>query len=145
MDKKNINKKILLAEGFAPSRKIMTEILNILGYDFHTVATGYEVILSLKKSKYDLILLDLELPEFDGFETIEHIRRNLSFPDNTIPVLALTNKDFSSEFSQTYKNEGFDGVIVKPFSLDDFDKMIQDILQKKPVAEKVTITNKEEL
>jgi CheY-like chemotaxis protein len=144
MENQKTNKRILLAEGFAPSRNIMTEILNILGYDFVTVSTGYEIIMMLKKSKFDLILLDLELNEFDGFETIEHIRRNLNYPDNAIPVLALTNKDFSSEFSQTYKEEGFDGVIVKPFSLDELDKAIQDILFKKTESQKVIIPNKKE-
>jgi len=144
MEFKNTNKQILLAEGFAPSREIMTQILTILGYDFVTVSTGYEVILSLKKERFDLILLDLELPEFDGFETIEHIRRNMNFPENATPVLAMTNKDFSSEFSQTYKDEGFDGVIVKPFSLDDLDKTIQEVLTKKTATEKVIIPNRKE-
>jgi two-component system OmpR family response regulator len=144
MEFKNTNKQILLAEGFAPSREIMTQILTILGYDFVTVSTGYEVILTLKKERFDLILLDLELPEFDGFETIEHIRRNMNFPENATPVLAMTNKDFSSEFSQTYKDEGFDGVIVKPFSLDDLDKTIQEVLNKKTATEKVIIPNRKE-
>jgi|APLow6443716910_1056828.scaffolds.fasta_scaffold248291_1 CheY-like chemotaxis protein len=144
MEFQNTNKKILLAEGFAPSREIMTQILTILGYDFATVSTGYEVILTLKKERFDLILLDLELHEFDGFETIEHIRRNMNFPENTIPVLAMTNKDFSSEFSQTYKEEGFDGVIVKPFSLDDLDRTIQEVLNKKTATEKVIVPNRKE-
>ena len=128
MNYKTADKRILLAEGFAPSRNVMAEILKVLGYNYETAGTGYDVILLIKNSKFDLILLDLELPQFDGFETIEHIRRNLNYPENAIPVVAMTNKDFSSEFDQTYKEEGFDGLIIKPFSLDDLDTMINEIL-----------------
>ena len=128
MNNKTTDKKILLAEGFTPSRNVMVEILKVLGYKYKTAATGYDVILSIKNNKFDLILLDLELPQFDGFETIEHIRRNLNYPENVIPVVAMTNRDFSSEFNQTYKEEGFDGLIIKPFSLDDLDSIIKEIL-----------------
>jgi CheY-like chemotaxis protein len=128
MNKKSTYKKILLAEGFAPSRDVMTEILNVLGYEYQAASNGYEVILLIKNQSFDLILLDLELPQFDGFETIEHIRRNLDYPENAVPVVAMTNKDFSSEFNQTYKEEGFDGLIIKPFSLDELDLVIKEVL-----------------
>ena len=136
MNSKTADKKILLAEGFTPSRNVMAEIIKVLGYKHETAATGYDVILSIKNNKFDLILLDLELPQFDGFETIEHIRRNLDYPENAIPVVAMTNKDFSSDFDQTYKEEGFDGLIIKPFSLDDLDYMINEILFSPKKSEK---------
>lgn len=136
MNNKNADKKILLAEGFAPSRNVMVEILKVLGYKYKTADTGYDVILSIKNNKFDLMLLDLELPQFDGFETIEHIRRNLNYPENAIPVVAMTNRDFSSDFNQTYKEEGFDGLIIKPFSLDDLDHIIKEILFRPKKREK---------
>jgi CheY-like chemotaxis protein len=52
--------KILLAEDFEPSRNIMSEILSALGYEYETVANGYDVIFALKDKKFDLILLDLK-------------------------------------------------------------------------------------
>ncbi len=125
----NKNKRILLAEGFFAGRKIMSDIIKLLGYDFKSADNGYDVILLLKNEPFDLVLLDLELKQSDGFETIEHIRRNFDYPINTIPVIAMTNKDFSSDFNQTYKDEGFDGVIEKPFSLDDLDFIIKDVLR----------------
>jgi len=130
---------ILLAEGFPAGRKIMLDILEMLGYKYKTAKTGYEVILALKNETFDLILLDLELPEYDGFETIEHIRRNLNYPENAVPVIAMTNRDFSSDFNETYKNEGFDGIIVKPFSFDDLDEIIKKVLYKTVTKHKKTI------
>lgn len=135
------NKTILLAEGFPAGRDIMLEILTMLGYNYKTAKTGYEVILALKNESFDLVLLDLELPEYDGFETIEHIRRNLGYPENAIPVIAMTNRDFSSDFNETFKDEGFDGIILKPFSLDDLDEIIKKILFKSS-KNKITISQK---
>ena len=125
------NKRILLAEGFEPSRKVMTEILKLLGWQYDTADNGYDVILALKDKKIDLLLLDLELPQLDGFETIEHIRRKLDYPINTIPVVAMINRDFSSDFNQTYKDEGFDEIVIKPFSIDELDEKIKEIFYKK--------------
>ena len=136
MDSKTKNKRILLAEGFDPSRKVMVEILKVLGYNYDTCETGYDVVFALKNNSYDLILLDLQMTQFDGFETIEHIRRNLNYPENAIPVIAMTNKDFSSDFNQTYKEEGFDGLIVKPFSLDELEMKIKEILFHPRTSEK---------
>jgi len=125
------NKKILLAEGFEPSRKVILEILKMLGWEYDTANTGYDVILALKEKRFDLLLLDLELPQFDGFETIEHIRRKMDYPVNTIPVMAMINRDFASDFNQTYEDEGFDEIIIKPFSIDELDRKIKDIFHRK--------------
>lgn len=126
----NKKKKILVAEDFEPARKIMADILSALGYDYETVENGFDVIFALKKSAFDAILLDLQMPLLDGFETIEHIRRNMGYPVNAIPVVAMTGRDFGSELSQTYKDEGFNGVIQKPFSLDKLDDLLKRLLDK---------------
>jgi len=139
-DKKNKkNKTILLAEGFPAGRRIMIDILKMLGYNYKIAENGFEVILLLKKEKIDLILLDLELSQFDGFETLEHIRRNLDYPINAIPVIAMTNRDFSENFNQTYREEGFDDIIVKPFSLNDLDNTIKRILLNPQITKEKTI------
>jgi len=124
-------KRILLAEGFKPSEKVMAEILKMLGWGYDTANNGYDVILALKDKRFDLLLLDLELPQLDGFETIEHIRKKLEYPINTIPVMAMINRDFSSDFNQTYKDEGFDEIIVKPFSIDELDEKIKELFYRK--------------
>ena len=129
------NYKILLAEDFEPGRRIMSEILDALGYDFETAANGYDVIFAMKDTDFDLLLLDLQMPILDGFETLEHIRRNMSYPKNAIPIIAMTGRDYASELYQTYKEEGFDGVIEKPFSLDSLDNLLKNTLEKKVTKE----------
>ena len=130
----NTNKKILLAEDFAPARKIMSEILTALGYEHETAANGFEVIFALKESEFGLILLDLQMPLLDGFETLEHVRRNFSYPKNTTPIIAMTGREYASELVSTFEDEGFDGVIEKPFSLDTLDNLIKSILEEKSLS-----------
>ena len=129
------NKLILIAESFVPAREIISEIIDMLGYEHKHVTNGFQLILELKKRNTSLILLDLELSQYNGFEAIEHIRRKLDYPKNTVPVIAMVNKDFSSNFNDTYKEEGFDDIIVKPFSLDDLTEKIESVLLKKSEKE----------
>ncbi len=129
--------KILLAEDFEPGRKIMSEILDALGYEYETAANGFDVIFAMKETDFDLILLDLQMPMLDGFETLEHIRRNLNYPKNVIPVIAMTGREYASELNQTYKEEGFDGIIEKPFSLDTLDQMLKKVLNESKDKERV--------
>lgn len=129
-------KKILVAEDFKPARKIMADILSALGYEYETAENGFDVLFALKKTAFDIILLDLQMPLLDGFETIEHIRRNTGYPVNAIPVVAMTGKDLAPELEQTYKDEGFDAVIQKPFSLDQLDDLLKEMIEKSPKTEK---------
>jgi len=132
----SVKHKILIAEDFEPSRKIMTEILGALGYDYKTASNGYEVIFAMKDEHFDCILLDLQMPVLDGFETLEHIRRNMSYPKNIIPVIAMTGREYASELNQTYKDEGFDGVIEKPFSLNRLDTVLKEAILDSKVPQK---------
>ncbi len=133
MDKK---KKILVAEDFEPARKIMADILSALGYEYETAKNGFDVIFALKNTHFDAVLLDLQMPMLDGFETIEYIRRNLGYPVNAIPVIAMTGNDYVSQLNHTYEGEGFDEVIEKPFSLDRLDTLLENVLTKSSKKEK---------
>jgi CheY-like chemotaxis protein len=122
--------KILVVEDFEPSREIISEILEALGYDYNTANNGYEAVLTLKSQDFDLILMDIQMPLLNGFETTEHIRRNLNYPQNTIPIVAMTGWEHASDLNQTYKEENFDGIIVKPFSMDKLDETIKKYIGK---------------
>ena len=123
--------KILIAEDFEPSRNVISDIMESLGYEFETAKNGFDAIFALKNGNFDLILMDIQMPMLNGFETTEHIRRNLIYPKNTIPIIVMTGWEHASELSQTYKDEGFDGFIEKPFSLDELDEILKKVLNGK--------------
>ncbi len=131
MDKFNAQltkKNILVADGFSPGRLVLSEVLNIFGYNHKTVSGAKELILHLNTCETDLVLLDLNLRGFDGFEVIEHIRRNLNYPRNIVPVVAMADEHFAENLDLTYDREGFAAVIRKPFSLDELDYTLHSIL-----------------
>ena len=68
----------------------------------------------LKKNNYDIILMDLVMPEMDGLETTRKIRKELQSPKNEIPILALTASVVKSEIDKCYA-AGMNGFIPKPF------------------------------
>ena len=109
----------------------MSDILESLGYLYETVKDGYEAFLALRDRHFDLILMDIQMPNLNGFEAAEFIRRTLSYPKNAIPIIVMTGWEFASEISKTYKEEGFDGFIKKPFSIDTLDELLDELLQNK--------------
>jgi len=82
-------KKILLVEDDPLIIKIYSSRLEQDGFEVEVASRGNEVIRKLKEQKYDLVLLDLVLPELTGFEILEKIRKEKEFSD--LKVLVLSN------------------------------------------------------
>jgi PAS domain S-box-containing protein len=83
--------RILLAEDNATNQKVALRMLEKLGLRADAVANGYEAIRALETIEYDLVLMDCQMPELDGFEAARWIRDPLSrVLDHQIPVIAMT-------------------------------------------------------
>ena len=80
--------RILLAEDNASSQKVALMMLKRLGYRADTVANGIEALEALERQHYDLVLMDVRMPEMDGLEATRVIRRRL--PNNGPKVIAIT-------------------------------------------------------
>jgi PAS domain S-box-containing protein len=86
------NTKILLAEDVPTNQEVAIGILNKFGYNSVTAcANGHEVIHALEKSEFDLILMDIQMPEMDGLQTTVIIRDcGSSVLQHSIPIIAMT-------------------------------------------------------
>jgi len=126
-----MNYKVLVVEDFAPARKSFQDILEVLGCTYVLAADGLEAIHKLRNNTFDVILMDLQMPILNGFETTEHIRRNLPYPSNTIPIIIMTGWDYAEDLSDTYKDEGFDGFLQKPFSLEALENELKEVIENK--------------
>ncbi len=83
--------QILLADDFAINRRIFAQMIAELGYPVTAVENGRAALNALQAQRFDLLLLDIEMPELDGWETARRIRRGEVLPENqTIPIIALT-------------------------------------------------------
>ena len=108
--------KILLAEDNSINQKVATGILNKLGYQIDIANNGVEAIRALEQQKYDLVLMDIQMPEMDGVETTQQIHKR--WPENQRPfIIAMTAHALKGD-KEKYLSLGMDGYISKPVKID---------------------------
>jgi CheY-like chemotaxis protein len=129
-------KRILIAEDDFVNQKLITHSLNSTGVAFDIAGNGQEAIDMLKTARYDLILMDINMPEMDGFEATEIIRREM---DKDIPIIAMTGWSSRTE-GDKFAKTGMNGVLSKPFGLEALFKTLDEVLQpeNKVVVEEMT-------
>jgi CheY-like chemotaxis protein len=106
--------EILIAEDNIINQKLIVKILSKLGYSPDTAADGVEVLNMLKKKKYDLILMDIQMPNMDGIEATHAIRRE----NAQIPFIVAMTANAFDEDRQNCINAGMTDYLAKPFKLE---------------------------
>jgi len=118
--------KILVAEDNFINQKLIQRVLFKLGYETDLAETGLEVLKMMEQHHYNLILMDVQMPEMDGLEAVQNIRKqNYKQPY----VIAMT-ANAMPEDRETCINAGMDDYIDKPMKLDK----LTDALKKAAVA-----------
>ena len=118
--KKNLFKKarILIAEDNSVNQTVILALLKQLGLQGRAVGNGHEVIAALAESTFDLILMDCQMPEMDGFETtmrIRQIEKNQS--KAPMPIVALTANVFKEDRDRCLES-GMNDFLSKPIRKD---------------------------
>ena len=104
--------RILLAEDNAINQMLVTAMLRKSGHAVEAVANGRLAVEAVATRDFDMVLMDMQMPEMDGVEAARTIR-SLPSPRNRIPIIALT-ADVMSEHRSHYLEAGIDGVVPKP-------------------------------
>jgi signal transduction histidine kinase/ActR/RegA family two-component response regulator len=91
------------------------------------VENGKLAIQKLEGSSFDLVLLDLQMPEMDGYETTAYIRNEMQPPQKMIPIIALTANATKTEKEKCLK-AGMNGYLSKPFRIDDLIAQIHTVI-----------------
>ncbi len=125
-DNKETNRILLVEDNFA-NRYVIKEMLKEYNLQIDEAENGKEAIEKLKSDSYDLILLDIQMPVMDGYETFKKIREELKL--NT-PVIALTAKALKDEVDE-FKELGFDGILIKPIVYQKFIETLQKFIELK--------------
>ncbi len=110
LDTENKNIRVLVAEDIALNQLLMRTLLDDFGFDCDIAANGRIAVEKLKANKYDIILMDLQMPEMNGFEATEYIRHEMH---SEIPIIALT-ADVTTVDLAKCKFVGIDDYIPKP-------------------------------
>ncbi len=115
---------ILLVEDNLVSQQVAARILGKQGYSVTSVANGLEALVAWETQKFDLILMDLQMPEMDGIETTLFIRRMERLSGAHIPIIALTAHAMAGDRQSCFA-AGMDGFVTKPVRSSDLLAEIQ--------------------
>ncbi len=95
---------------------------------------------ALREQKIDLILMDITMPDVDGFEATKHIRTRLKEPINHTPIIAMTAAAFVGDKEKCLA-AGMNDYISKPFSAEDLLQKITQLLPKQPLEQKASFSD----
>ncbi|MDH5559905.1 MAG: ATP-binding protein [Deltaproteobacteria bacterium] len=115
--------KILVAEDNKMNQKLIKKVLSKLGYESRLAENGFEAVLALRKEHFDLILMDLQMPEMDGQEAAKMIRQE-SGENNDLKIIALT-ANIVDGIKESCLESGMDDYMAKPLRIDKLAAMLQ--------------------
>jgi signal transduction histidine kinase/CheY-like chemotaxis protein len=105
--------KILLAEDNAVNQRVAQRILEKAGHSVIVVDNGRKALEEFDRQRFDLILMDVQMPEMDGFEATAAIREREDWSANRTPIIALTAHAMSGDRERCLQS-GMDGYVQKP-------------------------------
>lgn len=116
-------KKILIAEDDQGIREMLEIALKAKHYSYQSTGNGREALSMIDQEKFDLILLDIMLPEYDGFQIMEYVH------PKKIPVIFMTAKGALADRIKGL-NLGADDYIVKPFDISELFARVNAVLRR---------------
>ncbi len=124
-------KHLLLAEDNALNAEIATAILEDAGFTVDTVSDGAEAVTRIETTPagtYDLILMDIQMPNMNGYEAAQRIRAIKDAERSTIPIIAMTANAFE-ENRQAALSAGMNGHLAKPIEIPKLMELLSKALQ----------------
>ncbi len=121
--------KILVAEDNSLNQKIATFLLEKDGAEVTIVFNGLEAVQQLEERTFDVVLMDLQMPEMDGYETASHIRNVLKIE---IPIIALSASNFDDEVKKCHES-GMNACITKPIDIHKLNALILELKQDQKI------------
>lgn len=142
----NVPKKVeqlnvLLVEDNYLNQVLATKVLTNWKWNVEVAENGLVAVEKLQKNNYDLILMDIQMPEMDGYEATRYIRKKLAPPKSTTPIIAMTAHAISGEIERC-EQTGMNGYISKPFNEDNLYSKILTVLNIKTTMDENLTSDK---
>jgi CheY-like chemotaxis protein len=133
------NARVLLAEDNPVNQRLTLRQLKKLGFHADAVANGREVLQAMTQVPYDIILMDCQMPEMDGYETSRAIRRNADGNTGPAPyIIALTANAMLGDRDKCL-GSGMNDYLPKPLDLADLEGVLERALAKlQPIEEEIS-------
>src|SRR5215218_10597818 len=117
--------RVLVVDDEAPITELLSTALRYMGYEVTTAQTGSAALESASRTPPDLVVLDVMLPDIDGFEVCRRLREDGDF----VPVIFLTARDAEDDRVTGFIRGG-DDYVTKPFSLEELTLRIAALLRR---------------
>ncbi|GAB3023211.1 hybrid sensor histidine kinase/response regulator [Spirosoma pulveris] len=116
--------RVLVVEDNLMNQKLVLQVLKHLGYQGQVAENGRKAIDILQETTFDIILMDLQMPVMDGYETTRYIRSDINA---TVPIIAMTAHALPSEKEECLK-AGMNDFLSKPFQIEELQQLIRPFL-----------------
>ncbi len=121
--------RVLVADDNEINQVVACKFLQKLGCQVEVARTGYEAVEAISRTAYDVILMDCEMPEMDGYEATREIRRREDGTLTHLPIMALTGH-ISDEDAVKCRQAGMDKVLTKPLTLPALRSSLKELLRQ---------------
>jgi CheY-like chemotaxis protein len=118
--------RILLAEDNLVNQKVALRMLSRLGYEADVVGNGAEALQALRHEQYDVVFMDVQMPEMDGLEATRCIRQDMSIVHRPY-IIAMTAAAMQLDREKCLE-AGMDDFVAKPTRLEDLTQALQRLL-----------------
>jgi two-component system, chemotaxis family, chemotaxis protein CheY len=122
--------RILIIDDEREILDLLWEVLREAGHDCFCAENGLIGFRALEQSQFDLVVMDLVMPEAEGIETIVKIRRTGSH----IPILAISGAFLAvpGDLLDMAADLGADRILAKPFQIEEFKRVVEELLAGRP-------------
>jgi len=122
--------EILLAEDNVVNQQLAVRLLEKRGHAVTVASNGSEALALLKKSKFDLVLMDVQMPVMDGFQATAAIRQQESATGKHLPIIAMTAHAMQGDRERCLK-VGMDAYLTKPVHAAELTAVLDDMMRSK--------------
>jgi two-component system, sensor histidine kinase and response regulator len=123
--------RVLLAEDNAVNQHLTRKLLEKRGHTVAVAGNGREALTLLEKQSFDLVLMDVQMPEMDGFEATAAIREREKRTSEHLPIIAMTAHAMKGD-EERCLGAGMDGYVAKPINAEDLFKVIAAVRGRRP-------------
>lgn len=119
--------RILVADDDAVNRELISQMLDLEGHQVVLCEDGREAIERFLQEQFDLVILDVQMPEVNGLDAAAQLKNTAEFKARPIPVLGLTAYAMAEEIER-FLAAGMDRVLTKPFTIDELQEVVASLV-----------------
>jgi PAS domain S-box-containing protein len=132
-DRPPVSLRILLAEDNLVNQRLAVALLQRMGHQISVVENGAAAVCAVEQERFDLVFMDIQMPEMNGFEATAAIRAKERGAGRHLPIVALTAHAMKGDREECLRS-GMDGYVSKPVQARRLEQAIDDVLDRFPTC-----------